>query len=763
MLLLLIIGGLFTALITPVICSRFPKKCGYLLSLQPFAVALYLLRHAPSITGGEPLRYKVEWLPSLGLSLSFYIDGLALLFALMVSIIGGVILIYARPYLGKHPDLTKFYVVLQIFISAMLGVVCSGNLLGLFVFWELTGITSFLLIGFDHEKKSSRTAALQALLITTAGSLAMFAGLLIMGQAGGFELETLLAGDGLQRHSLYLPILLLVLAGAFTKSAQFPFHFWLPRAMAAPTPISAYLHSATMVKLGVFLLARLYPVLGETAYWELLLMGFGGATMIMGGWRSPFQDDLKAVLAYSTLSVLGMLVFALGMGGPYGLTAMVLLTLAHSLYKAPLFLVAGNLDHETGTRSIAALSGLRDKLPLTFAVGLTASVSMIGLPPTLGFVSKEVLLEAAWKHSPLAVTAITVTAIGLVAAAWTAGLKPFRGPPKPTPRSPHEAPAPMWSGPLVLALGGLLLGAAVGLLKPLYQAAASAVSQDTVAVSVSLWHGFTPPLFTSMSILLMGAVVIASFDKLSPLMKLSLHFDRIRPSRIYLKCFDALFAFAARITRMVQSDSLGVNLSIILWTFLLLGGGVLWRLGGLPGQVTWEPKWLEIVLGSLMAAAALGAVFAKAFMGSAILLGMVGFSMSAVFMLYGAVDLAITQIVVDTLTVLMLVLVVHKLPHFKNLSRARNKLHDAILSISCGLFVTLLILKAEQVDFQQSISVFYNDHSVPDAYGRNIVNVILVDFRALDTLGEITVLATAAMGVILLLRGNNDKRGGETS
>jgi multicomponent Na+:H+ antiporter subunit A len=471
--------------------------------------------------------------------------------------------------------------------------------------------------------------------------------------------------------------------------------------------------------------------------------------------RSPLQDDLKAILAYSTLSVLGMLIFLLGIGTPLAIKGMVLLTLAHSLYKAPLFLVAGTLDHETGTRSIKALSGLRQKLPMTFAIGAIAATSMIGLPPMLGFIGKETLLDA-FQGGPLPILtgiACVLTGVGLMTAAWLAGVRPFIGEFKNTPKQAHEAPITMWLAPLLLAsLAIILVIFNKPLLTPLTNSAIAAIQAGESAIKVKLWHGFTLALFLSVGIIAAGIIAIQKRDAVVRRVERWRLPDFVRPSKLYQWGFDQTLETAGLLTRVIQSDSLRINLGIIMTVFLVIGGATLLRNGSVfewPGWPQVHP--LEVLLGITMLISAFLAMRARTMMKAAVSLGVVGFSMSAVFLVYGAVDLAITQIVVDTLTVLIFVLVVHKLPKFKTISSPFSSRIDILLAALAGLFMTLLVLKAEAYSIHEPISGFFNENSVPKAYGRNIVNVILVDFRALDTFGEITVLMIAAMGVYLLV------------
>jgi multicomponent Na+:H+ antiporter subunit A len=510
----IVFSGFALAFFAPGIYKLAGKWTGWLLALLPAGIAFYLaFRYFGPITAGETIVVSYAWVPSLDVSLSFYLDGLALTFALLISGIGALVLIYAGYYLVKYPQINHFYLYILLFMAAMLGVVLASNLITLFLFWELTSLSSYLLIGFHYNKEASRAAALQALLVTGGGGLALLAGFILLGLAGGsFELTALLdQGEALRGHGLYGPALALILLGAFTKSAQFPFHFWLPGAMEAPTPVSAYLHSATMVKAGVYLLARLSPILAGTAAWTTTVTAVGAITMLVGAIIALQHSDLKRILAYSTVSALGTLVMLLGIGGKVAVEAAMIFLVVHSLYKGTLFLAAGILDHQTGTRDVNVLGGLGRAMPITAVAVLLASLSMSGLPPALGFLSKELLYEATLAlgayAAPLTGAALLANGV-MVAVAAGLFLKPFTGPRGATPRQPGgEAAVALWLGPALLGGLGLLLGVLVGFWP--YQMSAllaapqvTAVLGEATSVKLALWHGFTPMLALSGATLL---------------------------------------------------------------------------------------------------------------------------------------------------------------------------------------------------------------------------------------------------------------------
>ncbi|MGG2476306.1 proton-conducting transporter membrane subunit, partial [Rhizobium sp. BR5] len=492
------------ALAAPVLVKRFGHNAAWILAIAPALAFLNFALMLPEIAAGGVVTGGYAWVPSFNLSFSWFIDGLSLTFALLITGIGMLIVLYAGGYMKGHPQQGRFLSFLLLFMGAMLGVVVSDSLLMLFVYWELTSITSFLLIGFDHTRPASRRAALQALVVTGGGGLLLLAGLIFIWDISGITQLSMLVrgGDVLRDSPFYLAALLLVLGGAFTKSAQFPFHFWLPNAMEAPTPVSAYLHSATMVKAGVYLLMRLNPVLGDTAAWQILLPFFGGLTMLTGALLAVRQTDLKLMLAYTTVSSLGLLVMLTGFGSEHAIEAAVLYLVAHSLFKGALFMVAGIIDHETGTRDVTKLGGLRKAMPITFAAALAAAISMAGLPPFFGFLAKEEIYYALAHANPRAVLFTGIAILGnalMFAVAFAVGLKPFLGKPVKTPKHAHEGPILLWLGPALLALKGLTIALFAGIAHfYISTPMASAIAGEPRPVEISLIPHIGVPLGLSL-------------------------------------------------------------------------------------------------------------------------------------------------------------------------------------------------------------------------------------------------------------------------
>lgn len=755
------------ALLVPLIHRRLPRWSGWLCALLPFTLSVFFTTQIVPVMTGTILQENVPWIPSLNVSFTLRLDGLSLLFALLISGIGSLVVLYASSYLHGHRHLGHFYGMILAFMAAMLGTVLAGDLITMFVFWELTGLCSFLLIGFDHDREESRRAALQALLITGAGGLALLAGIILLGRAAGsMDLSTLLTSGALVRgHPLYLPILLLVLAGAFTKSAQFPFHFWLPGAMAAPTPVSAYLHSATMVKLGIYLLARLSPVLGGTAEWLACLTLIGGITMLLGGVVALLRSDLKQILAWSTVSALGTLTLLLGLGTSLAITAAMLFLLVHALYKSALFLAAGAVDHSAGSRDISHLGGLVQTMPWVAAGAGLAALSMAGLPPLAGFIAKEMLYGATLQTPrwPELTTALLVGGNALaVAAALLAGFTPFFGKPVDYNLHPHRVETRLWLPVLIPALTGLLIGLFPGPAgRWLVSPAATVIQGSQLPVDLAIWHGMNPVLL--LSLVTLGAGIAITFTR-KPLLTLLPEQGSgcgwWGPERLYTVLRDGLLKAAAGLTAVLQSGRLRYYLMAVVGVTVCLMTSVLIINSSLPARLPRPDgglhEWLTAAV--ILGGACLAAVTSSR-LAAVAALGTVGYGVALIYIIFGAPDLAMTQFCIETLSIILFVLVLHKLPRFTLLSSPVSRLRDLLVALSIGGVMTVLVLLAVSQPVTPHISDWFLQQSLPAGHGRNVVNVILVDFRALDTLGEITVLAVAAMGVFGLLK----RRAGEGS
>ena len=756
-----VLSGFVLAILAPSLHRVLGRGLGYAAALLPLGLTVYFARFIPEIGAREAVVERAAWVPEIGLSLSLRLDGLGLLFALLITGMGTIVCVYAAGYLGNHRQLGRFYAYLLAFMGAMLGLVLAGNLLALYVFWELTTLTSYLLVGFEHERDSARAAAQQALLTTALGGLAMLAGFVLLGLTGGsFEITDLRErADAVRDHALYLPALLLVLLGAFTKSAQFPFHYWLPGAMAAPTPLSAYLHSATMVKAGVYLLARLLPVLGGTTSWAVLVTGAGAATMLAGAALALREHDLKAILAYLTVNVLGTLVMLLGVGTPEAVKAALTYLAAHALYKGALFLVAGAVDHSAHTRDVRELGGLWRRMPLTSAAAVLAMLSMAGVAPMFGFVAKELYLEAVW-HAPAAAWWLTaasvVSSVLLVAGAGLVVVRPFFGHRSEAADAAHEAGPSLWLGPALLAGTGFVVGiGSQTLATPLLRPAASAALGSSVDMKLALWHGWTVPLALSLTALAGGAALYLARDRVLRSLPATTWEERWGPAAWYDRSLAGMNWVARRQTDLLQNGYLRWYVIMILGSTVLLVGLMVVHVGlNVRSQGVGVRVHEGLAVGLILAATAV-AVRSESRFRAIASLGVVGFAVAWLFHLFGAPDLAMTQLVVESLTVVMFVLAFHHLPKFSLLSDRRTRARDAALALSAGAVMTVLLLLVTSFTRYPPVSDYFAEASYPLAHGRNVVNVILVDFRALDTLGEITVLSTAAVGVFALLRASS--------
>ncbi|WP_237064358.1 hydrogen gas-evolving membrane-bound hydrogenase subunit E [Microbulbifer zhoushanensis] len=724
----------------------------------PLCLSLWLLSMVGTVREHGSLEFALPWVPSLGVSLDFLVDGLSLLFALLISGIGVFVTLYAGSYLAGHALLRRFYLSLLLFMLGMLGLVLAGNLITLFVFWEVTTIASYLLIGFDHSSETARRAALQALLVTALGGLCLLAGLVLLGMVvGSYDLSTVLGqGEIVRSHGLYGPILILVLLGAFAKSAQVPLHFWLPNAMAAPTPVSAYLHSATMVKAGIYLIARLHPVLGYTDLWMWTLTLVGAGTAVIAAVLALRQTDLKLALAYTTVVALGTLTMFLGSEASVAIAAAMTFILVHSFYKAALFMVVGIIDHQAGTRELGSLGGLAARLPVTFIAALAAGLSMAGFPPFLGFIGKELKYEGALAiaSEPLLVAGAAVFANALmVAVAATVVLKPFWGRLPAGLRSTREATPGLLAGPLLLAGLGLTFGLAPGLVaESLVQPAVTAVLGRPETVKLKLWHGINLPFFLSVVTLLLGTTIFLGqrwlrsvFDRLARLLPVSADHSWDRAL--------ALFRHLATVqTRFLQHGILRHYLAVVFASVAIVLLWVLAEGGVLSMGLSWPEltvkEWAALVL---VLTGALFATTSRAPLAAICSLGALGVGIALIYLFFGAPDVAITQLLVETLFLVLVAMTLHRLPVLSGAHIAGFRPWDALLALLVGSAVSLTMLAVLEQPFTSPTRSFFEQAAVAQAYGRNIVNVILVDFRALDTFGEVLVVLVAAVGAASLL------------
>jgi multicomponent Na+:H+ antiporter subunit A len=736
------------------------------LSLAGLVAAAALV---PEVATGQTVRWAVPWVPSLGVAFSLFVDGLGLLFALLITGVGVFVGFYARAYLRGHPHAGRFFAFLAAFQASMLGLVLADDIITLFVFWELTTVTSFFLIGFDHEHEDVRRKAWQALLVTGIGGLALLAGLLLLAAAGGSTALSALIGAGsvIRADPAYGAILALVVVGCFTKSAQFPFHFWLPNAMAAPTPVSAYLHSATMVKAGIYLLARLHPALSGTAAWTWTLTLAGAVTAVWAAVVALRQTDLKLALAYTTVTALGTLTMFLGAEAHVAIAAAVTFVVVHALYKSALFLVIGNIDHGAGTRDAERLRGLARAMPVTALAAAVAALSMAGFPPFLGFIGKELKYEGALAvaSEPVLVTAAAVAANALmVAIAGIVAVRPFCGRPSAgsAPHPPQEAPVAMWVGPVALAALGLVAGLAPGFVSTwLIQPAVAAILGRPEVVSLKLWHGLNLPLALSLLTLGLGAALYRWHRPLRSRLARALGRLPITGDRAYDAVKAAIVRFAIIQTAIIQNGRLRLYLAVVFAVSMLGAAAALVRApDAIRTVATWPAApYYEWAIVLLIAAGALLPAVTRSRLAAICGLGTVGAGIALIFLSYGAPDVAITQLLVELLFVVIIALILPKLPRFSTSgarpagpSRVLGRGLAIGLAAACGCVMTVLVLAVLAEPLSPHLSRFFVASSVPAAHGRNIVNVILVDFRALDTLGEIVVVAVAALGALALIR-----------
>ena len=732
----------------------------------------------PQIADGGVLRQEIEWLPALGLNLVIRMDGFAWMFCMLVLGIGTLVVLYARYYMSPADPVPRFFSFFLAFMGAMAGVVLAGNIIQLAFFWELTSLFSFLLIGYWHHRRDARRGARMALTVTGTGGLCMLGGMLVIGHiVGSYDLDHVLAaGAQVRNHPLYLTALVLVLLGAFTKSAQFPFHFWLPNAMAAPTPVSAYLHSATMVKAGVFLLARMWPVMGGTEPWFWLVGGAGLATLLVGGYAAMFQNDLKGLLAYSTISHLGLITLLLGLNSPLAAVAAVFHIMNHAAFKASLFMAAGIVDHESGTRDIRRLSGLRSMMPVTATLACVASAAMAGVPLLNGFLSKEmffaetVFMDATPLVAVLLPIAATLAGMFSVAYSLRFTVDVFCGPPATDlPRTPHEPPhwmrVPVELLVLMCLVVGMLPAWSIG--RFLDAAARPVVGGELPAFSLAVWHGFNTPFIMSLLALVGGMVLYLALRALRAAGQVD------APPLIHhipgRRLFDGALALLTQMgrsgRRLLSTQRLQWQMLWLVCAALAAGAMPLWNQGLQLGQRSMLPLSPAFVLlwavGMVCAvAAAWQAKYHR--LAALTLAGGAGLCTCITFLWFSAPDLALTQIVVEIVTTVLILLGLRWLPKRDEALRIATsaeqattrwrRLRDMVLALAAGGGMAWLAFAMISRPFPDSTSTFFLENALTQGGGTNVVNVMLVDFRGFDTFGEIVVLGVVALTVYALLR-----------
>jgi len=778
---ILLISMVVLPFVGAIIAGFLPTRARNAESWLAGAVALGALGCAllayPAIAAGGALRAEIPWIASSGLTFAFRMDGFAWLFALMVSGIGFLVVLYARYYMSPEDPVPRFFSFFLAFMGSMLGMVLSGNLIQLVVFWEMTSIFSFLLIGYWYHNASAREGARISLTVTGTGGMALLGGVLLLGHiVGSYDLdEVLSAGDLIRNHPLYLPTLILILLGALTKSAQFPFHFWLPNAMAAPTPVSAYLHSATLVKAGVFLMARLWPVMAGTPEWFWLVGVAGLSSLLLAAYFAIFQQDLKGLLAYSTISHLGLITVLLSLSSPLGAVAAIFHMVNHATFKASLFMAAGIIDHETGTRDMRRLSGLFRFMPITATLAMVASAAMAGVPLLNGFLSKEMFFaEAIETHVPSILDTVTPY-VAVLASLFSVTYSirfiqaVFFGPP-PTglPRTPHEPPFWMRLPVGLLVLSCLVVGAIPGrTIGPfLHLAVTSVLGEATPEFSLAVWHGLNLPLVMSVIALVGGALLGMALKRyLATSQDGPPFFRRFKGQRIFERLMALIAGDGPRfLERYFLTRRLQPQLRLLVAAAILAAFLPLWRLGAGLGGLTLPPVFDPIfalvwVIGTVCAViAAYQAKFHR--LAALALLGGAGLCVCISFVWLSAPDLALTQLLVEVVTTVLILLGLRWLPKRVEgatpeklaLATRLQRLRDLILAVLAGLGVTLLSYAVMTRPAGQTIGAYFLERAYTEGGGTNVVNVILVDFRGFDTLGEITVLAIVALTVFALLR-----------
>ncbi|WP_197414459.1 Na+/H+ antiporter subunit A [Bacillus sp. FJAT-29937] len=777
------------AILTPFIYKMVTPRIhtGWFVVIVPLTVFLYLLQYIPVISNGNTISQSLPWVPSLNINLTTYLDGLALIFGLLISGVGALVVLYSIYYMSREREaLHNFYVYMLLFMGAMLGLVFSDNILVLYVFWELTSISSFLLIAYWYQRKNSRYGALKSMLITIFGGLAMLSGLIMLSMmTDTYSIREILSKvHAVTEHSLFPPAMILLLLGAFTKSAQFPFSIWLPDAMEAPTPISAYLHSATMVKAGIYLVARFTPVFGGSSEWFWIVSGVGIITLIYGSINAVNQKDLKALLAYSTISQLGLIMSLLGLGSAsmyfghgdestvyaFAVLAALFHLINHSTFKGSLFMVIGIIDHETGTRDIRKLGGLMSLMPISFTLTIIGSFSMAGLPPFNGYLSKEMFFTSVLTAAENPVFGMKTFGMIIPWVAWIASVftfiycmilvfKTFTGKHRPEKidKVAHEAPIGMLIPPIILAVLVIVIFffpnvVSKNILQPALMAVLPGLSLSEMDVTIKPWHGWNMELYMTIGVIIVGSIMYKFIKRwmfLYDVLPKSLSLNHL-----YNRLLEGSERASLKVTNRYMTGSIRDYLVYIFGFFILVLGSSLLFSKGFTMQYAnnAEVSIYEGVLIIAMVISAFAVLLSKSRLTAIIALGSLGYLVSLFFIIFRAPDLALTQIVVETVTAALFLLCFYHLPELrKEVSRISFKMTNFIISLGVGVIVTLLAMSANNHRLFASISGFFED-SYTLAGAKNIVNAILVDFRGLDTMLEILVLSIAGLGVYTLIK-----------
>ncbi|MCY8198146.1 Na+/H+ antiporter subunit A [Bacillus subtilis] len=785
---LAILSPFLFAFIIPFL-AKYAKRVhtGWFVLILPVLLFIYFLPMIRMTQSGETLRSVLEWIPSLGINFTVYIDGLGLLFALLITGIGSLVTLYSIFYLSKEKEqLGPFYVYLLMFMGAMLGVVLVDNVMVLYMFWELTSLSSFLLIGYWYKREKSRYGAAKSLLITVSGGLCMLGGFILLYLiTDSFSIREmvhqvqLIAG-----HELFIPAMILILLGAFTKSAQFPFYIWLPDAMEAPTPVSAYLHSATMVKAGIYVIARFSPIFAFSAQWFWIVSLVGLFTMVWGSFHAVKQTDLKSILAFSTVSQLGMIISMLGVSAAalhYGHTeyytvaamAAIFHLINHATFKGSLFMAVGIIDHETGTRDIRKLGGLMAIMPITFTISLIGTFSMAGLPPFNGFLSKEMFFTSMLRVTHFDLFNVQTWGVLFPLFAWIGSVftfiysmkllfKTFRGSyqPEQLEKQAHEAPFGMLVPPVILVALAVSLFFFPNILSySLIEPAMNSIYPTLLAghekfhVHISQWHGVTTELLMTAGIVVIGTIGYLSLNKWKGIYKLFP--SKLTLNRLYDKLLTLMEKGSYRITKQYMTGFLRDYLLYIFAGFIILIGGAFAIKGGFSFKTEGMAKIgvYEIILTLVMISATVATVFARSRLTAIIALGVVGYTLALFFVIFRAPDLALTQLVIETISVALFLLCFYHLPKLRLKTKTRTfRMTNLIISLGVGIIVTLLGIASSSQRTKDTIASFFVKHSHDLGGGDNVVNVILVDFRGFDTMFEITVLTIAALGIYSMIK-----------